>query len=82
MTPNVEAMPPVAWDCVSSDTFVYDIIYTPAETLFLKTAKEKGCKILNGMGMLAGQGAEAFRLWTGVNPDLKIMEDELGKLVL
>ncbi len=66
MTPDTAAMPPVDWDRVSPDTFVYDIIYTPAETLFLKTAREHGCRTLNGEAMLVGQGAEAFRLWTGL----------------
>ena len=53
------------WSRVQPDTFVYDIIYTPAETLFLRTAREQGCRTLNGEAMLVGQGAEAFRLWTG-----------------
>lgn len=66
MTPNTESMPPVDWEKVSPDAFVYDIIYTPAETLFLKTAREHGCQTLNGEAMLVGQGAEAFRLWTGL----------------
>ena len=65
MAPNVDAMPPVDWSLVAKSAFAYDIIYTPAETLFLKTAKEHGCSILNGEAMLVGQGAEAFRIWTG-----------------
>lgn len=66
MTPHTDAMPPVNWDLIRPDTFAYDIIYTPAETLFLKTAREHGCQTLNGEAMLVGQGAEAFRLWTGL----------------
>lgn len=65
MTPRTDAMPPVNWQQVSPEAFVYDIIYTPAETIFLKTAREHGCQTLNGEAMLVGQGAEAFRLWTG-----------------
>ena len=65
MAPKTDAMPPVDWSRVQPDTFVYDIIYTPAETLFLRTAREQGCRTLNGEAMLVGQGAEAFRLWTG-----------------
>lgn len=82
MAPNVDAMPPVDWDCIPSSAFVYDIIYTPAETLFLRTAKEKGCQILNGEGMLVGQGAEAFRLWTGVEPNQSIMAEALHKMLV
>lgn len=65
MAPHVDAMPPVDFSLVSKDAFVYDIIYTPAETMFLRTAREHGCRTLNGEEMLVGQGAEAFRLWTG-----------------
>ena len=65
MAPKTDAMPPVDWSRVQPDTFVYDIIYTPAETLFLRTAREQGCRTLNGEAMPVGQGAEAFRLWTG-----------------
>lgn len=44
---------------------VADVIYNPKETLFLKQAKEAGCRTFNGMYMLLYQGAEGFRLWTG-----------------
>lgn len=46
-----------------SGQFVYDIIYTPAETRLLREAREQGCKTLNGEGMLVHQGAASFRLW-------------------
>lgn len=44
---------------------VSDVIYNPRETLFLKLARENGCKTLNGLYMLLYQGAESFKLWTG-----------------
>lgn len=65
MAPHVDAMPPVDFGLVSREAFVYDIIYTPAETMFLRRAREHGCRTLNGEEMLVGQGAEAFRIWTG-----------------
>ena len=46
---------------------VADVIYNPRETLLLKQAKAVGCSTFNGMYMLLYQGAEAFRLWTGVD---------------
>lgn len=48
------------------DLIVSDIIYNPRETPLLKRAKQFGCPTMNGMYMLLYQGAEAFRLWTGV----------------
>ncbi|MCR5176321.1 MAG: shikimate dehydrogenase [Anaerovibrio sp.] len=79
MYPQVDNMPPIQWDKVQDGIFVYDIIYTPAETLFLKTAREHGCKTLNGEAMLVGQGAESFRLWTGMEPDQRVMTKALRK---
>ncbi len=42
----------------------YDLIYNPAETLFLKSAREAGFRTINGLPMLIGQGARSFELWT------------------
>ena len=44
---------------------VYDMIYRPAETKLLASAKKSGCKTANGLGMLLHQGAKAFEIWTG-----------------
>ncbi len=51
-----------------------DIIYNPLETRFLREAKRAGCKIITGLKMLVYQGAEQFRLFTGFEPPVKIME--------
>lgn len=48
---------------------VYDLIYNPAVTPFLKQAKIKGARIINGLDMLIYQGMEAFKLWTGRESD-------------
>ena len=82
MYPKVDAAPPVNWTKVKKGIFVYDIIYTPAETLFLQQAKENGCQVLNGEAMLVGQGAESFRLWTGVEPDTKVMTEALRQALM
>jgi shikimate dehydrogenase len=47
-----------------------DVIYTPLQTEFLKAAAAKGARVLNGAGMCVHQAVEAFRLFTGVEPDL------------
>ena len=45
---------------------VFDTVYAPRETKLMKVAKEAGVDhILNGLGMMLEQGAEAFKLWTG-----------------
>jgi shikimate dehydrogenase len=54
---------------------VMDAIYNPLETLLLKTARAKGCLTIGGLEMFIHQGAEQFRLWTGLNPPLDIMRN-------
>lgn len=77
MYPHVEGMPPVDWTKLKKDALVYDIIYTPERTRFLSEAQAHGHAIINGEGMLAGQGAAAFTLWAGVAPDLALMKRAL-----
>ena len=66
---------------ISSDQCVYDLIYSPPLTN-LDTAKNKGAKYVNGMNMLAYQGAESFAIWENVNPPYEIMSKELSGLIL
>src|SRR5439155_23869011 len=57
----------------------YDMIYRPAETPFLKTAKEAGCRVANGLGMLLYQGAKASEIWTGQKAPVEVMRAALVK---
>ena len=57
--------------------FVYDLIYSPSKTQLLMSAETKGAKIINGLDMLAYQGAESFSLWEKVDPPYEIMSQEL-----
>jgi shikimate dehydrogenase len=52
---------------------VYDLVYNPAETKLLKSAKEAGAKAVSGLGMLVRQGALAFTVFTGKPAPLKVM---------
>ena len=52
---------------------VYDMIYKPAETKLLAAARAAGCKTANGIGMLVGQGAKSFEIWTGQTAPLAVM---------
>ena len=77
MTPHTEEMPPVDAAMIKPSAVVYDLIYTPAETRFLREARARGCETINGETMLVAQGAEAFSLWTGVRPDMELMKRTL-----
>ena len=59
--------------------FVSDVIY--AETKLLRTARKKGLEVLNGMGMLVAQGAEAFKIWTKRKPPIEVMRKAIEKYI-
>jgi shikimate dehydrogenase len=64
---------PVPVDALHKGQWAADVIYTPIETAFIKAAAAKGCRVLTGGGMCVHQAAEAFRLFTGIEPDTKRM---------
>ena len=82
MYPNVDEMPPVDLKLLPEGVLVYDIVYNPAETKLLRTAKEMGFPTLNGTSMLLLQGKESFRLFTGEVPDMEVMERTLNQFLL
>ena len=57
--------------------YFVDLIYNPVETEFLKLARKKGHKTLNGLPMLLYQGARAFEIWTGKKAPIEIMKKAL-----
>ena len=64
---------------IPSGVTVVDIIYNPPETPLLKAAREKGCKTVNGLGMLVHQGAVAFEIWTGEKAPVETMREVLKR---
>ena len=56
----------------------YDLIYNPRETNFLKEAKSRGNKIINGQEMFLNQAMYAFKLWTNIKPEI---DNEVVKLL-
>ncbi|WNY29160.1 Shikimate dehydrogenase (NADP(+)) [Methanimicrococcus stummii] len=60
-------------ECLAGKT-VFDIVYNPEETAFLREAREGGAKTINGVMMLVFQGALSFEIWTGKKPDVGVMK--------
>jgi 3-dehydroquinate dehydratase/shikimate dehydrogenase len=52
---------------------VYDLVYNPTETKFLREAREAQCSTLDGLVMLIAQAVEQFKLWTGATPPESVM---------
>jgi shikimate dehydrogenase len=73
MTPDVDRSPWPESAGLPDQAFVYDLVYSPAETRLMRQARGAGVKTSNGLGMLLFQGAHSFRLWTGLEPDLQVM---------
>ena len=78
MTPN-ERESPVKSGLLSSEMVVMDIVSAPKETLLLREAKARGCKIVYGERMLFWQGALKFKLYTGLEPPVEVMEKALSR---
>jgi shikimate dehydrogenase len=61
---------PVPMSALKATHWAADVIYTPIQTAFLEAAAAKGARTLNGGGMCVHQAVEAFRLFTGLEPDV------------
>ncbi|WP_413997747.1 shikimate dehydrogenase family protein [Flavobacterium sp. W1B] len=62
-SPNIESFPLIPYEFFTEKHIAYDLIYNPAETQFLKKAKEKGAQIKNGLDMLILQAEKAWTIW-------------------
>ena len=70
----------IFWSSIKSKTIVYDLIYNPSPTPFLKFCDKKGCMIIDGTQMLIAQGAKSLSFWTnGLEVPFEVMHDALKK---
>ncbi|MEY4051432.1 MAG: shikimate dehydrogenase [Chitinophagia bacterium] len=63
MFPNVNEAPPIPYDAITAQHHLYDLVYNPTETLFMKKGLEKGATIQNGLAMLHIQAEESWTIW-------------------
>ena len=68
---------PITLDSIKPKTIVYDIVYMPMNTDFLKTAKEKGATVIYGYEMLLGQAIRAFEIWHNIEAPYNAMKKAL-----
>jgi shikimate dehydrogenase len=73
MAPNMDRSP---WpeDLPFPNASVYDLIYQPSETKLVRNARAQGLKATTGLGMLVGQAALGFELWTGCQLPVDIFQ--------
>ena len=65
MFPDVDDTPTAIVESFTPDQIVFDVVYNPVKTKFLKLAESQGAKILTGLEMFIAQGAKSLELWTG-----------------
>lgn len=72
---NATPESPATADQLAGAGLVYDLIYNPIETQFLKEARAAGCQTLGGLKMLVAQARLQFELWNGKSPPATVMHD-------
>lgn len=63
MSPNNNAMPPLDFELITPQHYVYDLIYNPARTMFLQKAEMRNATIKNGLEMLHIQAEKSWAIW-------------------
>lgn len=63
--PNIDAAPAIPYDSIGEEHLLYDLIYNPKETLFLKKGASRGAVTKNGLEMLQLQAEKSWVLWNG-----------------
>ncbi len=63
MYPNIDTAPDIPYNVITDKHLLYDLIYNPEETLFLKKGKEKGAQTKNGLEMLYLQAERSWEIW-------------------
>ncbi len=72
MHPDTDVTP-LPKEYIKKDMTIFDTVYNPPQTLLLKQAKQKKAKTIDGLSMFINQAVTQFKLFTGQNPNLKLM---------
>jgi shikimate dehydrogenase len=67
MFPEINARPEIDYSQLHSDQVLFDLVYNPEYTLFLKSGLERGCKVVTGLKMLFSQALRAWDIWNDEN---------------
>ena len=78
MHPNVDETP-YDKEHLRPYMVVFDTVYNPENTLFIKEARSVGCRTVTGVEMFVRQAAIQFRIWHGVEPPQQVMRDALKR---
>ena len=65
MYPDIETAPDIPYDVLTPEHYLFDLVYNPERTLFMKKGEEYGARTINGYEMLVGQAERSWDIWTG-----------------
>jgi len=71
--PDIEARLDLDMTSIKPSMAVADIIPNPPRTLFIRDSEARGCRVIDGLGMLVNQGVIGIKYWTGVDVDARVM---------
>lgn len=63
MYPDINSFPDIPYEALGNEHYLYDLVYNPAETIFLRKGVEKGAVTKSGADMLVIQAEESWRIW-------------------
>ena len=63
MYPDITSKPEIDYDLLNENHILFDLVYNPEMTSFLKMGKERGCKIITGLKMLYSQAERSWEIW-------------------
>ena len=75
--PDIDARVALNIDTLTPSMIVADVIPNPPRTHLIRDAAARGCTVIDGLGMLVGQGRIGIEYWTGVDPDESVMRQAL-----
>ncbi|MFN4259236.1 MAG: shikimate dehydrogenase [Gemmataceae bacterium] len=78
--PDVDARVPIRVESLQPSMLVCDVIPNPPHTRLLQAAEQRGCRTLDGLGMLVNQGVIGIRLWAGRDPNPLVMRQALNEV--
>ncbi|HMT28883.1 MAG TPA: shikimate dehydrogenase, partial [Bacteroidia bacterium] len=61
--PDVDTLPPLPYELLSTDNVLFDLVYNPAKTKFMQMGEQAGATISNGYEMLVAQAEAAWEIW-------------------
>lgn len=67
MSPNIDQAPPISYEYITKRHYLYDLVYNPEETKFMRLGLEKGANVKNGLEMLHLQAEKSWEIWGGEN---------------